>query len=529
MEAKYSIVTFSENDPEDPKNWTPARKKFVVSILCALSFCAVFGSSSYAPGEVQIRRLYGVNADLSSLGLSLYVLGFAFGPLLSTIIDACIGPLSEMKGRTLPYMISWPLLAAAIAPSAWVENFAVILVFRFLTGCCAACALNKHFSGGGIIADMYGSTPATLAKGVLLASFCPLSGPCFGSLVGFFVAAHSGRGLWVVRMHWFFVLALWPLVLFLPETHGPTILKHRAKQMRKGGKTNAFAAHELHTLTKRQILAGHIGRPTAMLWSEPINQGAAIWISLAYSIIYFFFEAYPAVFITQNKIPFQLGGLPFLGITIGMVITMLMYPASIKISKKIQIPFIDPPTGTPPDSPEALLKVVLLACVLMPVSLFWFAWTSKGTVHWIFPALAGIPFGYSMLCIFYSFSGYTARTYTIYASSAQACNTFTRSLIAAIFPVVAHSIIGNLGTDWGVSLFGFLSLGLIPIPIIFVRYGAVLRKRSRFAQEAEGIVRKMRAEVVNDNMDEKASESDAQDSTSADETDKTSEPNKQTV
>ena len=37
-----------------------------------------------APSESQIRQKYGVGADVATLGLSLYVLGFSFGPFLCT-------------------------------------------------------------------------------------------------------------------------------------------------------------------------------------------------------------------------------------------------------------------------------------------------------------------------------------------------------------------------------------------------------------------------------------------------------------
>lgn len=33
------LVVFSENDPEDPKNWSTQRKLTTVVILCVLSFC----------------------------------------------------------------------------------------------------------------------------------------------------------------------------------------------------------------------------------------------------------------------------------------------------------------------------------------------------------------------------------------------------------------------------------------------------------------------------------------------------------
>ena len=42
-----------------------------------------------------------------------------------------------------------------------------------------------------------------------------------------------------------------------------------------------------------------------------------------------------------------------------------------------------------------------------------------------------------------------------------------------------------------VSIFGFLSLGLFPIPLIFIRYGKQLRARSRYVQEAHKVIMRM--------------------------------------
>lgn len=42
-----------------------------------------------------------------------------------------------------------------------------------------------------------------------------------------------------------------------------------------------------------------------------------------------------------------------------------------------------------------------------------------------------------------------------------------------------------------VSIFAFLSLGLLPIPLIFIRYGKQLRARSRYALEAHEVIMRM--------------------------------------
>lgn len=59
-----------------------------------------------------------------------------------------------------------------------------------------------------------------------------------------------------------------------------------------------------------------------------------------------------------------------------------------------------------------------------------------------------------------------------------------------------------MGTRWGVSLFGFLSLGLIPIPLIFIRYGASLRERSYFVRQAQAMGAGMRGKASKDTLKE---------------------------
>ena len=38
----------------------------------------------------------------------------------------------------------------------------------------------------------------------------------------------------------------------------------------------------------------------------------------------------------------------------------------------------------------------------------------------------------------------------------------------------------DLGVAWATSVLGFISVGLIPVPILFFIYGARIRKMSKF-------------------------------------------------
>ncbi|THH08482.1 hypothetical protein EW145_g2680 [Phellinidium pouzarii] len=463
--AEPDLVVFAKDDPEDAANWSDGKKRLVAAQLI-LVMNSVFGSSFYAATVLQLEATYGASDVVISLGLSDYVLGtFERDVWATTTLPDCMAS------------------APASAPSAYVNNLAVIILFRFFAGCCAACALN----------NLYMTDMKAQAVAIAFYSAAVFAGPCVALPVGFFIAADAGPELWVLRTYLFFVAALLPVVYILPETHGPTILAKRSARYRKLGNPNARAAHELNHLTTRQFCQVHIGRPFAMFIREPIIQGAAVWTSLAYGIIYLFFEVYPFVFVQNFHFQLQFAGLPFISMVIGFITAILVNRPLAQLFIHMPFPSFLQPHDLHPNSPEARLKLALLPCFLMPVSLLWFAWprSSGGNVHWIVPTLSGVVFGFAAITIFFIFLTYAAETFTIYSNSSSVSNSFCRSVIAAIFPLISNSLLNSLGVKWGVSLFAFLSLGLIPIPLIFLRYGTAFRKRSHYAQEAAALVSRM--------------------------------------
>jgi len=39
----------------------------------------------------------------------------------------------------------------------------------------------------------------------------------------------------------------------------------------------------------------------------------------------------------------------------------------------------------------------------------------------------------------------------------------------------------RLGVNWASSLLGFVALVMVPIPVVFIMYGAKIREKSKFA------------------------------------------------
>jgi hypothetical protein len=89
--AHPDLVIWDNEDPRNPLNISPKRK--MGDFLCdrALTFCVSFTSSVFSTTVFVTAVEFNVNAEVMLLGLSLYVLGFAFGPLI-------FGALSKMYG-----------------------------------------------------------------------------------------------------------------------------------------------------------------------------------------------------------------------------------------------------------------------------------------------------------------------------------------------------------------------------------------------------------------------------------------------
>lgn len=68
--------------------------------------------------------------------------------------------------------------------------------------------------------------------------------------------------------------------------------------------------------------------------------------------------------------------------------------------------------------------------------------------------------------------------------TAIAANGSFRYLLGAVFPLFTGPMYDKLGIHWAGSVFGFLSLGLLPIPWILFKFGHRLRKNSRFILSA---------------------------------------------
>lgn len=466
MEDPY-VIGWAENEPEDPYTWSYTKKWSITGLVALNTLCIAFASSAYSGGVNQIAAALHVHSsEIMILGISLYVLGFGAGPLIWA-------PLSEMYGRRIIFIVSYLPFTLFQIGGACANNIETILITRAFAGFFGSAPLTNS---GGQIADMWSAQERGLASALF--ALAPFLGPVLGPIVGGFTAASGWRNVFWVMFA--FAATTYVITLFsVPETYAPKLLREKCARLHKASNGTIHYISKFdkaNTLTKKEMFKLNMTRPFVLLFKEPIVLLLSIYTAIVYGTLYLFFCAFPIVFQQTRGWSSGVGGLAFLGVGGGMLIGTALAPLN---NKYYVAQMAKSPTGRAP--PEARLPFACIGSIMLPCGIFWFAWTSSPSVHWIAPILAGVPFGCGMLLVFTSVIGYLIDTYLMYAASALAANAVMRSILGAIFPLFATYMYKNLGNEWASTLVGFLSLACVPMPFVFFFYGERIRGMSSFS------------------------------------------------
>ena len=272
----------------------------------------------------------------------------------------------------------------------------------------------------------------------------------------------------------FFGIVAW---FICSESYAPVLLQRKATKRRFETKNWAIhAPMDEKPVDTHEIIHKYLYRPFIMITLEPILILLTIYMAFIYGVLYLFFEAYPIAFQEQRHWNPGLGALPFISIIIGVTIGVgiITYFSNTRYKKAME------ENGGKP-IPEERLIPMIVGSFLLPIGLFWFAWTSNPNIHWAPQVIAGIPIGAGILLIFLQGLSYIIDVYLMYANSAIAANTFVRSLAGGGFPLFATAMYHNLGVAWATSLLGFLTVAFLPAPLLFYKYGKRIRQMSKFA------------------------------------------------
>ncbi|KAJ3524486.1 hypothetical protein NMY22_g10977 [Coprinellus aureogranulatus] len=302
-EQDVVVVEWEDTDPEYPLNWSRSKRWYITILVSALVFNATIASSAPSGIIPILAAQYHLSHTVGVLTISLFVVGFCVGPLLWA-------PLSEQYGRKPVFVGTLAIFVLTQVGNALSRNTASILVFRMLGGIFAAAPVTNS---GGVVSDIWDAK--TRGKALALYAIMPFTGPAIGPTISGFlnVAGVDWRWLfWILTILGGLSLAL--VVLTLPETYKPVLLRHKAIRLNahQNDNTRYIAPIDLAQGSLWEKSSRILLKPFVILIHEPMLMAITAYMSFLYGTIYLLIQAYPTVFTRDHHLNPGVSGLMLL-------------------------------------------------------------------------------------------------------------------------------------------------------------------------------------------------------------------------
>lgn len=157
---EYVVEFDGHDDPLHAQNWTTKKKLTMAVMLAFDALSASMGSSIFSSATAPVAAQFGVGREVGTLGTSLFVFGYAFGPLMWA-------PISELYGRRPPLVIAafgFSIFTIAVAVAKDIQT---IMICRFFAGLCGSSPLAIV---AAVFADMFSNEVRGLAVAVFSAT-----------------------------------------------------------------------------------------------------------------------------------------------------------------------------------------------------------------------------------------------------------------------------------------------------------------------------------------------------------------------
>lgn len=322
--------------------------------------------------------------------------------------------------------------------------------------------------------DMYQTHERAQVLGVYL--LAPLLGPSIGPLIGGLIVS-SASWRWIFWLLFgLAALASTVAYFFLHETRANTILKHRKTSLEQHHPNTQYFIEGDTNQGLLPKIASNSTRAIKILTTQPIVLTMSLYQALVFSSMYSLYATYPKIW---SAAPYNFSksevGLAYLGPAVGFIITsvFIVYYIDRLFTYLSELNDDD-------GQPEYRLPMATIGAVLLPISLFWLGWTVETHRSWPVPLAATLLFGASQVSIFNTVQTYYIDAYEGHAASALAAGAFLRSMAGGLVPLLVGDMFASLGYGWGMSVFGLISVVLMPAPVLFFFFGRRLRERFPF-------------------------------------------------
>jgi hypothetical protein len=343
---------------------------------------------------------------------------------------------------------------------------------RFLAGVGGSACLTI---GAGVISDLFPTEQRGKAMSVYTVGI--LFGPTVGPVIGGFIAQRAGWRwvFWVILITG--VIFSTAIAVLYPESNHVILLDRKTARLQKELErpelrnimTHKKSASELQ---RSNILKQGLIRPLKLLYSSPIVLLLSIYMSFVFGLLFLLLTTITQVYIQTYGWSPELCGLSFLGIGLGNFLGIAFVARTsdatiVRLTKRNNGVY----------EPEFRLPTCVFFGFLIPISFFWYGWTSYYHVHWIVPIIGLLPFGCGAMGIFAPIQTYLIDSFPQHAASAVAGLTSLRCLFGAVLPLAGPSMYKSLGLGWGNTLLGLVAVAMIPFPALIYKYGGMVRKK----------------------------------------------------
>ncbi|KPM46426.1 putative transporter [Neonectria ditissima] len=453
-------------DPVNPMNWTTKQKMVVTVTMSAFTFISPVSSSMVAPALTKLGQDLGMKKEMEvEMALSIFVLGYAIGPLF-------FGPVSDVFGRS--YVLQFSNLFYLIwnLSCGFARNRAEFFVFRFLAGIGGSAPLAI---GAGLVSDCW--SPEERGKAVGIYSLGPMLGPVVGPVAAGFIAERT-TWRWVF---WSTSIAAGFIqiagLIWMRETYAPVLLSRKRERLVKETGNEKLHTGPDSTKSLSKALSSALLRLSRMLATQPIVQAIALYMAYLFGVTYLITVTFPVVWTEVYGESLGISGLNFISLAVGSIFGAVV---SIRFVDRIYRRLKENNGGV--GRPEFRVPSMFVGSILVPVGLLWYGWSVQGRVHWIMPNIGIVIFVAGTLVCLQGMQGYVIDSYSRYAASGLAAAVVLRSLAGFAFPLFAPYLYERLDYGWGTSVLALVSIAIgIPAPFMFYFFGAKLRGMSKYA------------------------------------------------
>jgi multidrug resistance protein len=457
-----------------PFSWSGHKKTITLSGPFMASTLAAYAAGAYALASEPLRNKWDISDTLFNIGITLFVVGFAFAPMV-------LAPISEMHGRYWTFVGSGVVFFLGTLGCAVTESYVGMMVSRLITGNGAAVFATLT---GGVVSDLYRKEDRNTP--MALYSMTIMIGASLGPLI-------SGSVVDLLGWRWIFFIQLIAigittaaLFFLFKETRSNVLLRRKCFALNTApfktstGTVVTFApATEEFLNIEISMIWRSFAFPLRLLSTEPIVFCLSLWVSFAWAIMYMQFSSIGLVFRNVYGFDNAQVGAVYTATIVGSIMGIGVSLLQESIIQRML------PHKKPLSTPEQRLLSPCIQSILLPIGLLWFFMTAGPNISWMSPCIALGSCSIGIFSIYLAVFNYLADTYHGYASSALAAQSLCRNILGGVFPLVTARMISSLTLQGTGGLLGGLGLLLTGIPWLLYFYGQRIRARSLFAKGME--------------------------------------------